>query len=116
MANPRAAIDRIRECGGNVLIDAGRLRIINREKLPAAALEYVKSNAKELGEYLDREAAFDERAAIMEYDGGLRRVDAGFLTKLLMSSPPEGADRSEWSWFVGQASQIVERSLPRRAA
>lgn len=116
MANLRSAVGRIREYGGNVIVDSGRLRIINREKLPAAALEYIKTHAKELGDYLECEAEFEERAAIIEYDGSLTRPIAEYLSKLLMKSPPDGVDLSEWSWFVGQASAIIDAAPLRRNA
>ena len=116
MADPRAIIDRIRSFGANVMSDRGKLVVINREKLPAGALDFIREHGREIAEFLVREADFEERAAIMEHDGGLTRPIAEYLTKMLMANPPEGADRSDWSWFVGQGAEIVYRSLPRKAA
>lgn len=116
MADARAVIERIRSFGSNVMVDGSKLTVINKEKLPPGALSFITNNGRDIAAFLEREAEFEERAAIMEYGGGLRRADAEFLAKLLMSSPPEGANRSDWSWFVGQALQIIERSLPKRVA
>ena len=116
MADVARIIERVKACGANIMVDGSKLTIVNRARLPPGAAEFIREHGREIAAFLEREAEFDERAAIMEYDGGLRRADAEFITKLLMSSPPEGTDRSDWSWFVGQASQIVERSLPKRAA
>jgi hypothetical protein len=116
MADPRAIIDRIRALGGNVVTDRGKLIVINREKLPAKAIEFVRENAREIAAYLDREADFEERAAIIQYDGGLTRATAEYLTRLLMSSPPDGTERADWSWFVGKAAEIIDAHAPRKAA
>lgn len=112
----RAIIERTRSFGANLTVNSGRLEIVNPRKLPDGAVDIIKANARELVAYLEREADFEERAAIMEYDGGLTRPIAEYLTKMLMANPPEGADRSDWSWFVGQGAEIVYRSLPRKAA
>jgi hypothetical protein len=116
MADPRSVVERIRELGANILIDGSKLTVVNKHKLPASALAFIKEHGRDIAAFLKREAEFDERAAIMEYDGGLRRADAEFLARMLLANPPEGADRCDWSWFVSQASQIVDRSIPRRAA
>lgn len=115
MASPGAIIDRIRALGANVLSDNGKLVIINREKLSAEAVNFIRQNGREIAAYLDREAEFDERTAIIQYDGGLNRSVAEYLTRLLMASPPEGAE-ADWTWFVGQAAQIIDRAPLRRAA
>lgn len=97
------------------MIDGNKLTIVNRAKLPAGASDFIRANGKEIAAFLEREADFGERAAIIEYDGGLARPAAEYLARLLMSAPPEGADKSDWSWFVGQATQIIDRTM-RRAA
>lgn len=116
MADARAIIERVRSFGANVLSDQGKIVIVNKEKLPAGAIDYIRQNAREIAEQIDREAVFDERAAIIQYDGGLNRPVAEYLTRLIMSSPPDGADRSDWSWFVGQAAVILDRAQLHKAA
>ncbi|HEU4682954.1 MAG TPA: hypothetical protein VFS39_00445 [Nitrospira sp.] len=116
MPSPSAIIDRIRSLGANVTIDSGRLVIVNRQKLPAEALAYIRAHAKEIASWLEREAEFEERAAIIEYDGGLTRAVSEYLTRLLMASPPAGADPADWSWFVSEAARAVDGAGLRRAA
>lgn len=116
MAEVQRILERIRSFGANVMVDHANLTVVNREKLPAGALEYIKKNGREIASFLEKEANFSERAAIMEYDGGLNRPAAEYLTRLLMSSPPEGTDQADWSWFVGMASQIIDKAPLRRAA
>lgn len=111
MANPREIMSRIRAHGANVLLDGSRLEIVNPSKLPEGASAFIRRHAKAIAAYLDREAQFEERAAIMEYDGGLRRADAEYLTKLLLSNPPAGANPADWTWFVGEGAKIAERGL-----
>lgn len=115
MADARAIIARLRSFGANIISDNGKLIVVNRDKLPAGAVDFIKQHGGEIAAFLDREAEFEERAAIMEYDGGLTRSVAEYVTRLLMASPPEGAE-SDWSWFVGKAAQIIDRSLTRMAA
>lgn len=116
MAEIRSAVERIRSFGANVMSDQGRILVVNREKLSPAAMDFIKKNGREIASYLDHEAESEERAAIIEYDGGLTRPIAEYLTRLLMTHPPTGVDQSDWSWFVGQAAQVIDRSAPRRAA
>lgn len=115
MPDPRKIIERIRALGANVLLDSGRLHIINREKLPPEAFDYIRRNGKAIAAFLDKEAAFEERAAIMQYDGGLTRPVAEYLARLLQSNPPQAVDPADWSFFVGKAAEVVERQLARAA-
>lgn len=108
MADAGEIIKRIRAKGANVIIDQGRLRLVNGKKLPAEAMGYLKAHGKEIVAWLEREAGFEERAAIMEYDGGLTRDRAEYLTSLLMKEPPSGVDRMDWTWFVGEAAKVFE--------
>lgn len=116
MADVARIIERIKACGANIMVDGSKLTIVNRSRLPTGAAEFIREHGREIAAFLEKEAGFDERAAIIEYDGGLNRPAAEYLTRLLMTSPPAGVDRSDWSWFVGQASQIIDRSTMERAA
>lgn len=116
MLSAAKIIERIRANGANVMCDRGKLVVVNRTKLPAEALDFIREHAREIATFLDREAETEERAAIIEYDGGLTRAVAEYLTKLLMSSPPEGSSPSDWSWFVGEAAKAIDGANLRRAA
>jgi hypothetical protein len=116
MADAGKIVDRIRACGANVMIDGGKLSIVNRAKLPDGSLDYIRQHGKEIAAFLEDEAAFEERAAIIQYDGGLNRAVAEYLTRLLQSSPPDGASAADWSWFVGEAAKKIDGAPLRRAA
>jgi hypothetical protein len=116
MADARAVIERIRSFGANVLVGGSKLTVINKQKLPPGALRFITENGRDIAAFLEREAECDERAAIIQYDGGLNRPVAEYLARLLMSSPPDGVNRTDWSWFVEQAMQIIDRFIPRKAA
>lgn len=111
MSDPAKIIARVRSFGANVLLDGERLEIINPGKLPAGAAAFIRQNAKAIAAFLDREAALEERAAILQYDGGLTRAVAEYMTKLLLANPPEGADKADWAWFVGEGAKIAGRGL-----
>lgn len=115
---PSAAkiIERVRANGANVTLDGGKLVIVNRAKLPTEALAFIKSHAREIAAFLDAESEFEERAAIIEYDGGLTRAVSEYLTRLLMSDTPEGTSPTDWSWFVGEAAKRIDGANLRRAA
>lgn len=115
MSSAGRIIERIRALGANVLFDGGRLHIINREKLPPEAFGYIRKHGKAIADFLDKEAEYEERAAIMQHDGGLTRPAAEYLAKLLQSNPPEAIDPADWSYFVGKAAEVVERQLARAA-
>lgn len=93
-----AGIARVRACFDNMIdvYPAGDPR--NREEdSPAAQSEYLpqlpqlpQQQAPACRALRDREDAFEERAAIMEYDGGLPRALAEFLAGRL-SYPSGGA-------------------------
>lgn len=111
MASVSEVIDRVRSFGANITLDGNKLVIVNREKLPTGALDYIKAHGRLIADFLDKEGDFSERAAILEYDGGLTRSIAEYLTKLLLSNPPEGASPADWSWFVAEGAKIAERGL-----
>lgn len=111
MASISDLVDRVRSHGANVTLDGSKLVIVNRHKLPAVAMDFIRQHGKEIANFLDKEGEFSERAAILEYDGGLKRSVAEYLTKLLLSNPPEGANPSDWSWFVAEGAKIAERGL-----
>src|SRR5690606_18050598 len=72
MADPAALMARIRAHGANVA-EGDKLKLVNANRLPAGALDYIKANGRDLAGWLEREAQeaqFEERAAIIEFDGG----------------------------------------------
>lgn len=115
MADAAKILARVRELGANVTIDGGKLVIINREKLPTAAMDVIRTHGKDIAAFLSNEAEFEEHAAIMEFDGGLTRSGAEYITRILMRTPPAGTERIDWQWFVNEAAKVVERDLGRAA-
>ncbi len=109
MADVAKIIERIRANGANVIIDAGKLRIINSKKLPAGALDFIKLHGKEIAGFIEQEGDVEERSAIMEHDGGMLRAHADQLARLLFANPPTDVMPSDWTWFVSKAAEIVDR-------
>lgn len=69
-------LDRIRAQGGEVIRDKWRIRI-RRGRLTDAAMEWIRENRQALMlEVWPEFDAFEERAAIREYDGGQDRAEA----------------------------------------
>lgn len=109
MVDPDKILARIRDHGANVMLDGSKLVIVNRNKLPAGALDFIKANAKAVADALDHEAGFEERAAIIDHDGAVPQPLADQLARLLTASRPRDVDLADWNWFMGKAALIVDR-------
>jgi len=116
VANPAKIMERIRAHGANVVIDGGRLEIVNKAKLPPGAADFVRQNAKSIAAFLDREAEFEERAAVIEFDGGAPREWAEQFAQFCIDHRPEGVNDLDWSWFITRCGQIIDEAPERRAA
>jgi hypothetical protein len=110
-------IQRLRARGANIVIDGGKLRVVNANKLPAGANDYIKQYGAEIAAELRREAAgdFEERAAIIEFDGGAPREWAEQFAALLVSRRPANVADDDWRIFVDACGAMVD-ALPSRAA
>ncbi len=93
------------------MLDGRRLKLVNRAKLPADVIADLKQSPGEVAAFLEQEGEFEERAAILEHDGGLTRQAAEYMTAILLKNAPGEADPADWSWFCSRAMQIVERRL-----
>lgn len=116
MSDAAKIIERIRAHRANVILDGGRLHIINRERLPAEAFEYIKRHGKEIAACLDREAEFEERAAIVEFDGGAPREWAEKFAEYCIQHRPDNVSELDWSWFLTQCGKIIDAAPERMAA
>ena len=115
MPDPREIIERIRSYGANIVLDGRKLEIVNPGKLPEGAGAYVRQNAKAIADFLDRESEFEERAAIIEFDGGTPRDWAEQFAKFCIAHRPSGVSELDWSLFITSAGRIVDEA-PRVAA
>jgi hypothetical protein len=116
MADPAKILERVRAYGANICLDGADLQIVNLAKLPDGASNHISQHREAIAAWLSDEGDFEERAAIMEHDGGLPRREAEDLARLLQAHPPVGTDPGTWAWFVEQATEIIDRSGLRRAA
>lgn len=116
MAAPSEIVKRIRAQGANVIIDDGRLRLINRNRLTAEALAYIRQNAKAIAEFLDDEGEFEERAAIMEYDGGVPREWAEEFAGRLRQKRPDGVSDRQWEEFEVACAWMIDQLPAHREA
>lgn len=85
-----ATLDDLRRHGAVVTLDAGGVRIrAPKGSLPAALVEAARVVKVGLSALLteDARAAFEERAAIMEFDGGMSRVQAEAAARLTRCAP-----------------------------
>ena len=81
-------IFELRRTGYSIRADGGYLDISPADNLPPDLVQQLKQSKAEILTELQRETedlqeAFEERAAIMEFDGGLPRHEAEALAKAL---------------------------------
>lgn len=115
MANPSAIMARVRSYGANLVIDNGKLKLVQGKKLPPAALEHIKQHATAIAAWLEAEGAFEERAAIIEFDGGTPREWAEAFAQFLTRTRPANVDEIEWSWFITTCGRMIDEA-PRAVA
>ena len=115
MASAAEIVARVRAKGANVVLDRNVLRLVNGKRLSADARNFVAQHGTEIAAFLDAEGQFEERAAIMEHDGGLPRFAAEGLARVLLANVPDGVDAADWSFFVSKAIVIMDGSAARAA-
>jgi len=110
-------VDRVRSFGANIVLDGNSLRIVNRQKLPASAVAFITKHGKAVAEYLlsDENIEFEERAAIVEFDGCTPREWAEQFARYLTKTKPATVSEIDWSWFLTTCGRMIDEA-PRAAA
>jgi hypothetical protein len=126
-----AAIDTlatVRSIGGDVaLASPGRLKVIAPAPLPRELIERLRAAKPELLDLLasskpkERPAdtwtdAEEERAAIVEHDGGVPRAWAEGFARLEPSKPPGDVPPPRWLRFVDDCGRFLNGGWVSRAA
>lgn len=116
MADAAEIMKRIRAHGANVTIDGGKLIVVNKAKLPEGALDFIRQNSRAIAAFIERKGDVDERAAIIEFEGGMPRRDADRIARLLFANCPAGTPAADWTWFVNKAMEIIDADAPTERA
>lgn len=82
---------------------------------PPADLRSVASVAT-VADAEDRNAAFEERAAIVEFDGGVPREWAEGFARLDLAVPPSGFDQERWRQLIDDGGRFLDRWAGTAAA
>ena len=104
---------------GGVLTTAQRERLVEHRAEIAALLAEPANDPEALADDLppDLQAAFDERAAIAEVDGGLAREAAERMARQEVTNGPAGDDVTSWrSWMRSRLPVWQARGLSAREA
>jgi hypothetical protein len=107
-------ISRIHAAGANVEIDGGRLHIVNGRRVPDDLRVELRRHGKAVADWLDREGEFEERAAVIEFEGHTPREWAEQFAAILIQRRPRGVSDLDWSWFITRSGQIIDEA-PRAA-
>lgn len=116
MAEIAQLIERVRSFGANIVLDCNKLIIVNRDKLPVGATDYIRRNGRAIADWLDREAEVEERAAIVECDGQTPREVAEAFAKLCIKHMTEGWSELDRSWAITTCANIIDGVPMSRAA
>lgn len=118
MISPADILDRVRSHGANIVLDDGQLLLVSRGKLPAEAIAFIRQHRTAIAALLreDQEGEFDERAAIIEYDGKTPRAWAEQFARILTERRPKGVEDLDWSYFLTACGRIIDETPDRRAA
>lgn len=118
MAEAGIILDRIRSFGANVVLEGEQLRLVNSRKLPPDARNYLAMHRDAIAAVLrqDQQDAFEERAAIIEFDGGAPREWAEQFAKYLFQTKPKGVNEIDWAWFIDTCGRMIDEAPERSAA
>ncbi|WP_031201285.1 hypothetical protein [Mesorhizobium sp. LSJC265A00] len=105
-------VDRVRSFGANIVLDDNALRVVNGQKLPSAARSYIAKHGKAIADYLgsDENIEFEERAAIIDFDGRAPREWAEQFARYLSATKPSGVSEMDWSWFLTTCGRMIDEA------
>ena len=122
------ALAAVRAAGGDVrLVGPYRLKLIAPTALPDNLIEQVRAAKPDLLKLLQNKTdetlgtrtnwgePEEERAAIVEFDGGARRPWAEALARLDPANPPADVPLPRWQQFIDDCGCFLDRGWANRA-
>jgi hypothetical protein len=118
----------IRAIGGDVkLAGSGRLKVVAPAPLPNELIEQLRAVKPDLMPLLTQPTptvqpvetwteSEEERAAIVEYDGGAPRAWAEALARLDPTNPPGDVPSQRWVRFIDDCGRFLDGGWASRAA
>jgi hypothetical protein len=112
--NAADALKTARAAGVEVLLDGDDLALNAASAPPAAVLDALSLHKAEVVALLRpgrdgrsaEEVLFDERAGIIEFDGGLPRAWAEALARLDPTKPPGDVPARRWVQFIDDCGPV----------
>lgn len=99
MADVATILAKVRALGADVVLDGGRIKIVNPLNLSEVQRQWLKENGEMIEPHL-------HDAGASSTDDGTPKPWTEFL-RLLYRARPAGVDQCDWSWFVSKADQVV---------
>jgi len=113
----RVALNAAKAAGVSVKLNGGKLSLKASGPPPEAVVAALKNHKAEIVALLEAEqAAFDERAAIIEFDGGAPRAWAEALARLDPVCPPGDISPARWLQFIDDCGRFLDDGWAARAA
>lgn len=109
MASAAQMVARIRANGSNVELNGDKLRVVNKEKLPAGAMDYIRNHSMKIAEFIATEADEKERLAIMQEEAGLSPRQAEFLIRMQMVERHPAFSPEDWQLMLDHCAQNLEK-------
>lgn len=111
MASPEEIIARVRSYGANITLVDGKMHIVNGARLPVEASHFIMKHKAALAAHLrDEVDEIEERAAIIEFDGGAPRDVAMQFARTIAAAKKHIPDASRAA-FLDACGRIVDEEL-----
>jgi hypothetical protein len=117
----------VRAVGGDVkLVGSGRVKVVAPMPLPSDLIERLRASKPELLRLLTSSRlearpaetwsdAEEERAAIVEYDGGVSRPWAEALVRLDPTRVPPNVSQERWAQFIDDCGRFLDQGWATHA-
>jgi hypothetical protein len=112
MAEIAPILDKVRALGADVVLERGKMTIVNGQGLSAEQRSWIARNRSVIEHHLreKRIAAGSAPLHVPAADDTPPMV-WGEFARILYSSPPGSADPCDWSWFITEAGKIIRGEL-----
>lgn len=108
MSGFESILTKIRALGADVVLDKGKMTIVNGQGLNAEQRSWIAKNRPNIEHHL-REQRIAAGSAPLHVPAGddTPPMVWGEFARMLYASPPEGVDPYDWSWFVTEAGKAI---------
>lgn len=106
MTDVHAIIARVRAKGADILLERGKMTVINGAKLGNEGMAFLRQHQDAIEQYLrERESVAAVAAKVSEDDTPPLTWEQ--TARILYAECPEGRDKLDWSYFVTEMGKVM---------